>query len=261
MEAHSPPIPDSARSFPTGKTDECSTAKAGVPGPGSERFFEMLIRVLLWSSALFVVLSGACAILREFGGRFLPQPGGYRLAIEVLRPLLFFRVGEIFAWDVGLTLVALMVTARTVMTRRIEALLAFTLCLTLWRIVLTNVLIILMPTAGWVMGGPQPGPYETLLVVGILGIGKETIARFLLRRDASHNAPLLAFFAWHHRKDAVFNSLFAISVLGTLLNIPFERSQFFFAFIKIVLLGTAAWGISARCASILTETESRHRDC
>lgn len=174
--------------------------------------------------------------------------GGWLISIQGGRALLFPKALEIILWDVLLFGAAMLVLHRPGWyTPALEALAAFTFCLLLWRIVLVNLGMIAFPS--WVAAemSRSPGVWETLFFLAILVVGKETIYRRLVGLDKELDSPLLAFFSWHHRKDAVFNVLYGLAVLGGLAGLSSERLFMLFAFVKVLLLGSAALDISGRC--------------
>lgn len=219
-----------------------------------------------------LLVFGLQAVLAFVGGELSwvaqrPGGGGLLVSIQGGQALLFPRAFDIIFWDVFLFGAAMLVLHRPGwLTPALESLTAFTLCLLLWRIVVINLGMIAFPS--WVAAevSRNPGVVPTLFYVAILVAGKETIYRRLARLDGELDSPLLAFFAWHHRKDAVFNILYGLTIFGSSLGFSPERLFMLFAFVKISLLGSAALDISGRCLHRLipegaAAPEADHEDC
>jgi len=218
-----------------------------------------LSQALVVSFALFSVLFlfslGAGEISFSFSSDVF---GGYRFSVVGLRPIFAAIAAKILAWDLLLFLGAVFFfRLERTRSKRAEALFTVFFCLSLWNLVIMNFrLIFFQSLTPSEMDNPS-GVWETVFFVGILAISKETVFRFLKARDEQFDSPLLAFFSWHHRKDGIFNLLFGGVVVLRALGFSLLRAVQMTAAVKILLLGSAAWGITNRCWNILVDS----REC
>lgn len=137
--------------------------------------------------------------------------------------------------------------------------LSLALSLALWRVVAGRV---------WALATDAPGltaasSSEILawwVYAALVAVVKEPIAQTLLEEDERQDSPLLAVFAWHHRKDGVFSLLGALGLSLVAAGMPAPVVEDLQNLVKIGLLGSAAWGISLRCLARLTcSDDTRHR--
>jgi len=176
-----------------------------------------------------------------------------QITLSVSNPVLVMKAFSIILWDLLLFTISLVALRLwPAKAKKFEALLALLLCLFLWKITFSALMAVITPDS---TAAESIVPFQvmnTLIFVAVLAVWKEMIFQTLQKKDALLDSPLFEVFAWHHRKDAVFNLLFAVSVACSALGFPSGTIEYFLNFAKIFLLGSAAWGITQRCLIIIS---------
>ncbi|MBF0499553.1 MAG: hypothetical protein HQM09_05445 [Candidatus Riflebacteria bacterium] len=224
-----------------------------------------LIEVAKCSLYIFLSVSLLYLISGLIGFQWRMESGVTRLTFIADNPL-FARIVKIFVWDIFLWLLALgCMHLKSDKIKAHESLLAFSLCFFLWRIVFSNLEFLIFPFSSAVEVQSLPPVDEMVLFLLPLVIGKRVIFQYLDALDNENDSTLFAFFSWHHRKDAVFNILYGVTVFANSISIPPDRVFFLTVIIKIMLLGSASWNISVRCWNILVrnqiETAMINKEC
>ncbi len=207
-----------------------------------------------WRAAALAI---ALLILLGISGEVictLETAGGVQiLHLEVPTPRFAPLVLTMLAWDLvlaGAAWVGLNSNRLGQSGPRGMALLALALSMTLWRVV-TGRLWALATDAPGLGIGSRADVLAWWVVAMAIAVVKEPIAQTFQEEDDRLNFPLLAVFAWHHRKDWVFPSLGAIGLTMTALGLPEAVAEDLLNLTKIYLLGGAAWTIGARCLQVL----------
>lgn len=213
------------------------------------------------------------AFLSGEGTVALTSDGGVsRLELTWVRPLWSGRLATIFFWDLVLFFAVSwglrFCPASPAPTpapepglsgmgsgHREETFLTLVMTLILWRVVVGSVGTLLFGAPGenpFNAGAGIPAVGETLLILGVLVIGKLRLAQRLEEADRRLDSPLLAVCCWHHRKDAIFNLLFIVALVAAWTGFNPGRLDQWLHFVKLGLLGTAALTVAVRCARRLT---------
>lgn len=239
---------------PSGSPDSGEVCSGAVR---LENLIAILSEGTKWAFVLFLAISLLFWISGLAGFQIISESGTYRVSVLGNHPL-FSRAGEIILWDLLLWLLALIALELPPRGKKNhEALIGFTLCLFLWRIVFQNVAILALPSMLASQVQNLPPLRETVLFLAPLVFGKEFLFRFFRSHDREIDSPILELFSWHHRKDAIFNLLYGATIVASTLNLNSSRIFFLTAIVKIVLLGTAASCISRRCWDLLGDTKAK----
>ena len=250
-----------------------------LPRPAALR--DLLLEVTTAAVGLLLFLLILAFLLGEGSLAITASDGVTRVMVDWHRPFWGSRLATIFAWDLVLFFVAIRglrfcppapaagKSGEPIATTGIEArrphhkeelLLAIVLSLILWRVVAGSLLAISIPGNWSAAGAPLPGIGETLLILGALMAGKLRLARRLEEADHRLDSPLLAVCCWHHRKDAIFNGLFLVTLAAAWKGYDPGRLEQMLHFVKIALLGGASLGIVTRAARALTAAGSARRE-
>ncbi|MFZ2961204.1 MAG: hypothetical protein WA705_30355 [Candidatus Ozemobacteraceae bacterium] len=211
---------------------------------GSHLNLAMISSMLLFAVlTLLLGFTGEITILNS-----IENSGIRRIFLKLDRPFFFPIIAAIVSWDIGLYFCAWAGLSR-IEHRGVkgEILLAGVLVFALWRVVGNSIASLLFLPGRDESLSIVPNFFESFVIIGVLVPGKWIISRNLEQAARRLDAPLLEVFTWHHRKDAVFNTIFAITLASAGFGWDDGRVAYFCHFVKILLLGSASWKISRRC--------------